>query len=507
MGDAGALASFGFDPSLLAPVGFAAAGALFVLLGEVWLARGGRRPTAGPTLAFVAVVALALAALTAASSFASGVDALVAPARPMLRVDALASFACAAIAVASIVAIWFTRNYLAALDIDEGELYALLLLSVAGAFVTVQAVDLVALFMGIELMSLPAYALAGFDRRRLASNESGLKYFLVGSFASAVLLYGMALLYGATGATSFEGVRAGFAGTNALALGGLALVLAGFAFKIAAVPFHQWAPDVYEGAPTPVTAFMATAVKIAGVVALLRFAGTVIPGPGEVPGLGDDVRRVFAVLAVATLVVGNAMALLQTNLKRMLAYSSVGHVGFALVGLAVGGATADAAVLFYLVAYALASAGALGVVASLAHGGRERDRIDDLAGLAHARPGLAAVLALFLLSLAGIPGTAGFWAKLYVLAAAVGDGHLVLALAGVLTTAASLWFYLRPMVAMYMRDPVDGDPGEIDFMPTLALAVCAIATLWLGLFPTADPLFGVLDPSAIARAAAEAIGR
>jgi len=493
------------DPSLLAPIAFVACGALIVLLGEAWLSRGERSATVGPTLAFIAVVALALAALSSLVALALGTDAVVTLGRPMLRIDPLASFASSAIAASAILCVWLTRNYLAALDIDEGELYALLLLAVAGTFAMVSAVDLIAFFVGLELMSLPVYALAGFDRRRLVGNEAGLKYFLVGSFASAILLYGFALLYGATGATSYSGIRAGFEATNAIALAGLSLALVGFAFKIAAVPFHAWAPDVYEGAPTPVTAFMASAVKIAAVVALLRFVASALPASDASPGLAEDVRRVLGVLAIATLAVGNAMALVQSNMKRMLAYSSIGHVGFLLVAFAVGTRAADASVLFYLAAYMFASIGALGVVAALARAGREPDRIEALDGLATTHPLLAAALALFLLSLAGIPGTAGFWAKLYVLGEAIGQGHLALAIAGAIATAASLYYYLRPIVAMYMREAIDGDRGDVDLLPALALATCALATLWLGLWPSADPFFGALDVAALAQSAVDAL--
>lgn len=483
------------DFSILAPIGFATIGALFVLLGEAWLARGRRKPTIGPTLALIATVAMLLALLTAAFAFSSGVSVVFNPARAMLRVDPFSSSLFVVLSASAIGCIWLTRNYLPALRIDRGEYYALLLLSVVGMFVMVAAVDLFAVFMGLELMSLPVYALAGFDRRRLHSNEAGLKYFLVGAFASAILLYGVALLYGATGGTSFEGIRAGFDTANPLAMAGLAMFVAGFAFKISAVPFHQWTPDVYEGAPTSVTAFMAVAVKIAAVATLLRFVRLALPD------VLPDLQSVFAALALATMVVGNLMAVIQTNLKRMLAYSGIAHVGYMLIAFAVATEEAWTALLFYLYAYAFMNLGAFGIITALARHGRERDGLDDFAGLFERRPGMAASMTLFLVALAGLPGTAGFWAKLYVFKAAIDAGWVWLALVGVLTSVVSFYYYLRPTVMMFMREATTEDPGELDFLPSLTLALCVVAVLWLGFMPNDDPLLGVFTALDFARAA------
>jgi NADH-quinone oxidoreductase subunit N len=327
--------------------------------------------------------------------------------------------------------------------------------------------------------------LAGFRRRSLRSNESALKYFLIGSFASAILLYGCSLLYGATGTLAFAGIAQRFDPENAVAVLGAGLLLIGLAFKIASVPFHQWAPDVYEGAPTTVTAFMATTVKVAAFGALLRVVAIALA-----PGAELLFGALFA-LALLTMTVGNVMAIIQQNTKRMLAYSSIAHAGYLLVGVATGTAAAYSAVLFYLLVYTFMTFAAFAVVAILARDGEEWDRIEDLAGLAQKRPLLAAVMALSMLSLAGIPLTAGFVGKFYVFRAAVeralstGDSLLLwLAIAAVANSAISLVYYLRVPVVMYMREPAaDAEPDREVGSERLVLAGCAAAILLLGIWP------------------------
>jgi NADH-quinone oxidoreductase subunit N len=339
----------------------------------------------------------------------------------------------------------------------------------------VQSTDLIAVFLGIELMSIPIYVLAGFDRRRPQSNESALKYFLVGSFASAILLYGMALLYGATGHTDYEGLRAGLDLANPLAAVGLGLLLVGFAFKIAVVPFHQWTPDVYEGAPTSVTAYMSVTVKVAAFAALLRFLDVAAP----------DVTSLLVVLAALTLVVGNVMAVVQQNVKRLLAYSSVAHAGYALLGLVAASDEGHAALLFYLLAYVFMNLGAFAVIVTLARDGRDLDRMTDFAGLARTRPWLAALMTLFMISLAGIPGTVGFMAKFTIFAAAVHAGHVGLVVLAVLTSVISVYYYLRLPVLMYMSEPAEapGPAHEVALGESLVLGVSAAAVVVLGIFP------------------------
>lgn len=484
-----------FDVSALAPLGFTAIGAMVALLLEVFLARrvfvaeaedaeSARlaRSRIGTVLALTASMALALAIYAAWYGFQAGLQLPIDAARPMLQLDALSTFAMLLVGAGALLSVWLSITYLPAMHIDHGEYYALLLLATAGMFVVVSAVDLIPLYLGLELTSLPIYVLAGFDRGRLRSNESALKYFLLGSFTSAVLLYGMALLYGATGHTDFTGISRGFADAGPLALAGLALVIAGLAFKVAAVPFHQWAPDVYEGAPTSVTAFMAVTVKTAGFVLLLRFLAMALPETGE------RLAVLLAVLAGLTMLVGNAMAVIQGKLKRMLAYSSIGHAGYVLVGFAAGTPEAWTAVLFYLLVYLFATIGAFCVMVALAQGGREWEAIDDFAGLAQRRPALAAAMTLFLLSLAGIPGTAGFMGKFYLFVAAVNADQIVLVLIGVATSVVSIFYYLRVPIAMYMREPRHEPVAESSSSEIVVIALCALAVLYLAFFAQADPL-------------------
>jgi NADH-quinone oxidoreductase subunit N len=344
-------------------------------------------------------------------------------------------------------------------------------------------VDLIAVFLGIELLSIPIYVLAGFDRRKLRSNESALKYFLVGSFASAILLYGMALLYGATGSTDFAAIGKAFDPSSPLASLGLALVVVGFTFKISAVPFHQWTPDVYEGAPTSVTAFMSVTVKVAAFAGLMRIVVDAFGG-GDVA-----LRDVLWWLAAATMIVGNVMAVIQENVKRLLAYSSVAHAGYLLMGLVAGTQAAWAALLFYLLAYLFTNLGAFGVIVALTHRGQDADRLEDFTGLARTRPALAALMTLFLLSLAGIPGTAGFIGKLQVFLAAVREGYVGLTIIAVLTSLVSVYYYLRLPVVMYMREPGAELPRlRLHSAEGLVLLVCAIAVIALGILPSEGPL-------------------
>ncbi len=487
------------NPSVVAPPAWLGLGAMAVLLGEVFLSRSGRGGPGGPgsgqdvselrlgtTLAGLALAALVLALYTAGASFVAGVHAPFNPMRPMLQMDPLSSAAMVIVATGAALAVMLSITYLPVLRINHGEYYALVLLSTAGMLVMVCSVDLLSLFMGLELMSIPVYVLAGFDRRKLRSNEAGMKYFLIGAFATALLLYGMALLYGATGHTDFAGIREGFDPESGLAMSGLGLVVAGLAFKISAVPFHQWSPDVYEGAPTSVTAFMSVAVKSAAVVILVRFVALALP---ESTGALEEA---FWWLAALTMVVGNVMAVIQTNVKRLLAYSSIAHAGYLLVGFATGTEAARAAILFYLLAYTFMNLGAFGIVVALARGGREHEKIDDFAGLARVRPVLAGLMTLFVLGLAGIPGTVGFIGKFQLFSAAVAGGLVELAIVGVLASVVSVYYYLRLPVAMYMRDPLDDTAAEASTSEVVVLTLCAVAVLALGLWPN-TPTLPLLD--------------
>ena len=479
----------------IAPMLCAAAGAIAVLLGEAILSRRGKlfgqtltKAWIGSALALTSALALALALGAAVATFRDGEALVMNAAHPMIRLDAFSTFAIALIALMSLLICGLSITYLAEVQINHGEYYALILLSSTGMMFFVAATDLILLFLGLELMSIPLYVLAGFDRSRLDSNESALKYFLVGSFASAILLYGMALLYGASGALGFAEIRAALPAGSPLALIGVALIVAGFAFKIAAVPFHQWAPDVYQGAPVSVTAYMAVAVKLAAFAALLRILIEAFPP------LREELSGLFAALAVATVVVGNVMALIQNNLKRLLAYSSIAHAGYLLIGLATGSGVGYGAVLFYLFAYAATTLGAFAVLVALANRGSDCERIEDLAGLGRSRPALAALLAFFAFSLAGIPGTVGFVGKFAVFRAAVQTGYTELAIVGVLGSVVSVYYYLRLSVLMYMHEPGDAKLRQASSPAEIAvLGLCAAATLFFGIFPNGLGMLRLLE--------------
>ncbi len=463
----------------VAPMLCVAVGSLVVLLGEVFLTRKGvAEARIGSSLAMLSGLALALALSAAVSAFSSSGPLVFNLGHPMIRLDTFSAFAIGLIAFASILVCALSVTYLAELQINHGEYYAMILLSATGMMLLVAATDLMMLFLGLELMSIPIYVLAGFDRRKLDSNESALKYFMVGAFASALMLYGIALVYGTTGGLQYSVVREAFSSENALAMTGLGLLVVGFAFKVSAVPFHQWTPDVYQGAPTSVTAYMAVTVKVAAFAALLRL---LLEAFGS---LSAELTGLLWALAALTVVVGNVMAVIQDNVKRLLAYSSVAHAGYLLIGFVAGGEAGHSAVLFYLFVYVFMNLGAFAVIVALSNRGRDCEEIDDLAGLARTRPALAALLTLFVLSLAGIPGTAGFMGKFLVFGAAVREGHAGLAVLGVLASVVSIYYYLRIPVAMYMREPSDVQLRQTSStLEILVLGVCAVAAIYFGLFP------------------------
>jgi NADH-quinone oxidoreductase subunit N len=469
---------------------------------EVLLSRRRRflsRPVTGSWIAFVlsigTVIALVVSLLMTCQGF-FGPPLVFNLDHPMIVMDQLSRFLNATILLGALLTVLVSARFLTDLDINHGEYFALLLASVIGMLFLTASTNLMMLFLSLELMSIPLYVLAGFRRHSLRSNEAALKYFLIGSFASGILLYGSALLYGVTGSLMFDELAARLDPENPVAIVGVGLVFVGLAFKVAAVPFHQWAPDVYEGAPTTVTGFMATAVKVAAFGVLLRVLATVLhPTAGLLYGA-------MWVLAVLTMTVGNVMAIVQSNIKRMLAYSSIAHAGYALVGVTLATQAGYSAVLFYLLVYTLMTIAAFTVVSVLAKGGEERERIDDLAGLGSRRALLAVVMAIAMFSLAGIPGTAGFMAKFYVFRAAVEQGTtlgepslLWLAIVGVLNSALSLVYYLRVPLVMYMQEPREGEAPDIPgAFEGLVLVACAAAVLALGIWPeNLDLILGRVD--------------
>ncbi|MFC2074910.1 NADH-quinone oxidoreductase subunit N [Bdellovibrionota bacterium] len=360
-----------------------------------------------------------------------------------------------------------------------GEYYFLTLATISGMMLLAASADLVMVFLAIEVMSIGAYILTGINRERMRPTEGALKYFLLGAFASGILLYGIALIYGATGSTSFLAIKeflAAGSSVNLLFWCGLVLIFVGFGFKIAAVPFHLWAPDAYEGAPTPITAFMATGVKAAALAAFFRFM------VHAVPSLTVDWVPILWWGAVITMTVGNVAAMVQQNIKRMLAYSSVAHAGYLLTAfVALGGPAgtlAGEALLYYLLAYTVMTFCAFTVVILVAKQGDERVNVDDYTGLGRQHPVLAVVMTIALLSLAGFPPTAGFFGKFYLFSAVVQSGFAGLAVIGVLNSVLSVYYYLRPVVNMYMK--IEGAP-EVSFEKSLTLGIALVVTTY-GIF-------------------------
>ncbi len=380
------------------------------------------------------------------------------------------------------VVILLSHPFLKKEDVEHPEYYALLLFATAGMMVLSSGLDLVTLFLGIEVLSISLYILAGYRRDSDASNEAAMKYFLLGAFSSAILLYGIALTYGALGTTNLVKIAEMLTNAGPLPEGllyaGLALILVGLAFKVAAAPFHMWTPDVYEGAPTPVTAFMSAGPKAAAFAAIIR---TFFLAFGPVHAEWD---LVLSVIAILTMTVGNVAAIAQTNVKRMLAYSSIAHTGYVLIGVVTGGLVGGTGAVFYLIAYVAMNLGAFAVIIVLEHAGERGDELKDYAGLGFRYPILGAILSLFMIALSGIPPTVGFVGKLYLFGGAVQSGHILLAVFGVLNSAVSVFYYLRLMVLMYMREPQEVlPPLRIPLALALVLLVTAVGTLWPGIFP------------------------
>lgn len=411
-------------------------------------------------------------------------------------VDPYAAFFKLVFVVSALIVILVSMRFLKDQDVPQGEYYALILFATLGAMLMASANDLLSLFVALETLSVSTYALCGFLKRDQRCNEGAIKYLLMGAFSTGIILYGMVLLYGFAGGTGLEAIaRAVGMGSlqNPALIMGMVLLAAGFGFKIAAVPFHMYLPDMYEGAPTPVVAYMAGATELAGVAVLVR---VFLLG---MPGLQVDWSLLFWVLAVLTMTIGNVVAIAQTNIKRMLAYSTIAHMGYILIGPVVGSQLGVAAVLFYSLAYALMTIGAFGLVVLLTHGAVRGDQIDDFTGLAQEHPLAAAIMLLFLLSLTGIPPTAGFVGKLYLFGAAIEAGYYWLVIIAVVNSAISLFYYMRVATAMYMRDvPPHGIATSPSLALNVALLLAAAGTLLLGIFP--GPIL------ALARASAGVVG-
>jgi NADH-quinone oxidoreductase subunit N len=474
-------------------------GVIWALLPEIILALGAmalllagvfRSPDKAPTpgdaspLGWMALGVLALTAL--ANGWLSG--AQVTGTSAMVALDGMRLLANWIFLLGAALTILLTLPYVTHQRLQEGEFYTLLLLATLGMMFMASARDLILLFLGIETMSIAAFVLTAFNRRDRKSSEAGLKYFILGAFSSAFLLYGIALTWGATGSTNLVDIGRLISSGGAipgLAQAGMALLAVGFAFKIAAVPFHMWTPDVYEGAPTPATAFMAATVKAASIIAFARVFLEAFPG------LYASWAAPFWVLAILTMVLPNLVALAQSQVKRMLAYSSVAHGGYLLVALTAANETATAGILFYLLVYTVMNIGALAVASVVAQHGEEGMDLEAFSGLGWTQPLLGMVMTIFLLSLAGFPGTGGFIAKIFILQGAAERELWTLAIGLALATLISYFYYLRLAWYMWMRPTPEGSVAEAQsrvWLPVplrYGLVASAVFLVFLGIFPGA----------------------
>src|SRR6266498_265815 len=407
----------------------------------------------------------------------------------MVMLDGFSVFVNALLLISGLLGIGLSFGYIKRMNLERGEYYTLMLFSISGMMLMAQAGDLIVVFLALELLSIPLYVLAAFDRPKVESEEAGLKYFLLGAFATGFIVYGTTLVFGATGTTSVSGIvsflgangSTGSRGTLLLSIGA-ALILVGLGFKIAAVPFHMWTPDVYQGSPSAVTAFMASGAKIAGFAALLRVFATAFPS------IAVDMTGVLWAIAALTMILGNLIAISQSNIKRLLAYSSIAHAGYILMAFVPYGNpdpairnTSIAAGLFYLVSYAITNFGTWGVVIALERAEGRGLQIHDYAGLGRKYPALAAAMTIFMLSLIGLPPTLGLVGKFYLFRAVMAGGFTGLAIIGVLTSLVSAYYYLRVVVVMYMQE---GDPERSrESFLDLTTAFTAIATVVISLVP------------------------
>ncbi|MCA1583686.1 MAG: NADH-quinone oxidoreductase subunit N [Acidobacteria bacterium] len=446
---------------------------LVVMLAESFRGKDERMPLGG--LAIIGLVGAGVACVLLWGRNTSSFGVLAA--------DNYALFVNLVLVAVGILTVVFSSQTLERDHIPAGEFYALMLFSIVGMMLMAQATDLLLLFLALETMSIAVYVLTGIRRDQLQSTEGAFKYFLLGAFASSFFLYGIAFTYGVAGSTSLDRIGSVIAAQsmsgNPMILLAVGLLIVGFGFKVAAVPFHMWSPDAYEGAPAVVTGFMSTGVKAAAVAAFARvFLSALEP-------MVASWSPVLWLVAAATMILGTVLGVAQTSLKRMLAYSSIAHGGYLLVGLVAANDVGKAAILYYLAAYALTNLAAFGVIALLGSRDRANDDLRDYAGLWYTHPALATLMTICLLSLGGFPPTAGFIAKWYIFTAAVGAGHYGLAIIGVLSSVVSVFFYLRIVVMMYMSErdarPV---PPPLTTVGLAGLAVSVAGILYLGILPS-----------------------
>jgi NADH-quinone oxidoreductase subunit N len=457
----------------LIPITIVALSAIAAMIAEAIRRPGERMPIAGFGLIGSAGAALASVFLWDSDAQSLGV----------IRSDNFALFINIVLCTIGVLTMLFSHETVEREDIPAGEYYALTLFALCGMMMMAAATDLLVIFVALEILSLAVYVLTGIRRSSPAGAEAAFKYFLLGAFSSAFFLYGVAFAFAVSGSTRLDQISIALSSQavgdpSPLALMAIGLLVVGFCFKVSAVPFHMWTPDAYEGAPTIVTAFMSTGVKAAAFAAFVR----VFLSPFE-PMQGQWIP-LLSWIAVATMILGTIVGVVQTNVKRMLAYSAIAHAGYLLLGIIAANSTGKAAVLFYLLTYAVSNLGALGIVALLGSAQNQHDQLRDFAGLYRSRPGLAALMTVFLLSLGGFPPLAGFIGKWYIFSAAVQEGYYTLAIIGVLTSVVSVFFYLRIVVMMYMTEGAETVRPRLPATAVAGLALATIAVFYLGVLPT-----------------------
>ncbi|MHC4139940.1 MAG: NADH-quinone oxidoreductase subunit N [Planctomycetota bacterium] len=429
-----------FDLKSIAPIVSISIAAIVILLIDVFY-----RKTFKNNMGYISFLVVVATGVVAYTQIGQNVYSF----SNMFVVDNFSVFFNLVFLFSTAIIILMSDNYIKQEGVNYGEYYTLLLFATVGMMLMAGGADLLTIFLGLEIMSISLYVLAGFTRDKVRSNEASLKYFLLGAFVTGFLLYGIALLYGATGTTNLKGIAAFIAEnsglSNPMIVAGASLLIIGFGFKIACVPFHKWSPDVYEGSPTPVTAFMSIGPKAAAFAVFMRVFLVALPG------LEQKWSIVLWILAVLTMTVGNLVAISQTNIKRMLAYSSIAHAGYALVALIVGGEFGIASLLFYMLAYTFMNLGAFAIIIVLGKKGEENANIEDFSGLGYKHPLLAVAMCIFMFSLAGIPPLVGFIGKFYIFSAAIKSGFIILAIIGMINSVISVYYYLRVTVVIYMK--------------------------------------------------------
>ncbi len=453
-------------------------GAMALLMLGAYRADAGSRAVDFAAIALLVVAGVILLSLPAGKLSSFGGSFVVDDFARFLKVAAL---------IAAAAAIALSLDYAKREQQQHFEYAVLVLLSTLGMMMLISAADLIALYLGLELMSLPLYVLAASHRNRLRSTEAGLKYFVLGALSSGMLLYGASLIYGFSGTVTFAGIAQAASHGGIGLIFGLVFLFAGFCFKVSAVPFHMWTPDVYEGAPTPVTAFFAAAVKVAGIAMFVRAAVVAFPG------ITTQWQQIIVFVSIASMLLGSFAAIGQRNIKRLMAYSSIGHMGYALVGLAAGTAEGVQGVVLYMAIYITMTLGVFAVILSMRRSTGMVESIDQLAGLARTHPTMAFLMAMLLFSMAGVPPLAGFFAKFYVFLAAIKAGLYILAVIGVLASVVGAYYYLAIVKVMYFDDAVEGFyamPLELK----VVLAVCGLFNILFFLYP--GPLVGAASAAA-----------